>query len=199
MGSILGTRVKRLEDPQLITAGGTYVEDIDLPGASWLTYVRSPQAHARIGDIDTADAAAAPGVLAVFTAGDLADLGLAPNLSSAFPEAMRRPFLAIDTVRYVGEAVVAVIAETRAAGADAVDLVLVDYDPLPPVVGPEAAATDEVLLFPEHGTNEVMRFASPRTADFGDCEVVVAERIVNQRLTAAPLEVRSGAAYWTDD
>ncbi len=199
MGSILGTRVKRLEDPRLITSGGTYVEDIELPGAAWLTYVRSPQAHARVGDIDTTEAAAAPGVLAVFTAADLADLGLAPNLSPAYPDAMRRPFLAIDTVRYVGEAVVAVVAETRAAGADAADLVLVDYDPLPPVVGPESAATDEVLLFPEPGTNEVMRFASPRAADFGDCEVVVAERIVNQRLTAAPLEVRSGAAYWTDD
>jgi carbon-monoxide dehydrogenase large subunit len=199
MGSILGTRVQRVEDPHLITAGGTYVEDIELPGSGWLTYVRSPQAHARIVGIDAADAAAAPGVLAVFTAADLAELGLAPNLSSAFPEAMRRPFLAIDTVRYVGEAVVAVVAETRAAGADAVDLVLVDYDPLPPVVGPEAAVTDEVILFPEHGTNEVMRFTSPRAADFADCEVVVAERIVNQRLTAAPLEVRSGAAYWSDD
>ena len=139
MGSILGNRVVRVEDPRLLTVGGTYVEDIELADAAWVVYVRSPYAHARIIDIDTSDAASAPGVVAVFTSADLSPLGLVPHPSPAFPAAMRRPFLAIDTVRYVGEPVVAVVADDRMAAADAADLVLVDYEPLPAVVDPEAA------------------------------------------------------------
>ena len=199
MGSILGTRVERLEDPRLLTAGGTYVEDLDLPGAAWLTYVRSPHAHATIEAIDTSAAETAPGVLGIFTADDLAELGPVPHTNPAYPEAMCRTIVAVGTVRYVGQPVVAIIAEDRAVGADAADLVVVDYEPLPCVVDAEAAATDEVVLFPEHGSNVVMRFASPSVADFSGCEVVVAERIANQRLTAAPIEGRSGAAMWTDD
>ena len=200
MGSILGNRVVRVEDPRMLTVGGTYVEDVALPGAAWLTYVRSPVAHARIATIDIGGAADVPGVLAVLTGRDVGDeLGLAPNVVPSFPEAMRRPFVAIDVVRYVGQPVVAVVAEDRAIGADAADLVVVDYDPMPAVVDPEAAAADEIVLFPDAGTNVVQRFASKTTADFDGCEVVVAERIVNQRMTAAPLETRSGAAYWTDD
>jgi aerobic carbon-monoxide dehydrogenase large subunit len=199
MGSILGNRVKRVEDPRLLTAGGTYVEDIPLPDAAWLTYVRSPHAHARIVGIDATEAETAAGVLAIFTGDDLGELGLAPHVNPTFPAPMRRPFVAIGTVRYVGQPVVAVIAEDRTRAADAADLVLVDYDPLPVVVDPETALHDDVLLFPDHGTNVVMRFASPAAADFSACEVVVEERIVNQRLTAAPIETRSGAAYWTDD
>ena len=130
---------------------------------------------------------------------DLADLGLVPHTNPAYPDAMRRPFVADGAVRYVGQPVVAVIAEDRGRGADAADQVIVDYEPLACVVDPEAALTDDVLLFPEHGTNVVMRFASLEQADFSDCEVVVAERIVNQRLTAAPIEGRSGAAHWTPD
>ncbi|MDF2731856.1 MAG: carbon monoxide dehydrogenase large subunit, partial [Desertimonas sp.] len=199
MGSILGTRVERLEDPRLLTAGGTYVEDLDLPGAAWLTYVRSPHAHATIEAIDTSAAETAPGVLGIFTADDLAELGPVPHTNPAYPEAMCRTIVAVGTVRYVGQPVVAIIAEDRAVGADAADLVVVDYEPLPCVVDAEAAARDEVVLFPEHGSNVVMRFASPSVADFSACEVVVAERIANQRLTAAPIEGRSGAAMWTDD
>ena len=199
MGSILGNRVVRVEDPRLLTSGGVYVEDIVLPDAAWLTYVRSPFAHAHVTAIDASAAEALPGVLAVVTGADLGELGLAPHVVPTFPEPMRRPFVAIDTVRYVGQPVVAVIAEDRAIGADAADLVLVDYEPLPAVVGPEAAAGDDVLLFPDAGTNVVQRFASKQSADFAGCEVVVAERIVNQRMTAAPIETRSGAAYWTDE
>ena len=131
-------------------------------------------------------------MLAIFTGEDLGELGLAPHTNPTFPEAMRRPFVAIGTVRYVGQPVVAVIAEERAQAADAAELVLVDYDPLPVVVDPEAALRDDVVLFPDHGTNVVMRFASPTQADFSACDVVVEERIVNQRLTAAPIETRSG-------
>jgi aerobic carbon-monoxide dehydrogenase large subunit len=199
MGSILGNRVTRVEDPRMLTAGGTYVEDIALPGAAWLSYVRSPEAHARLTGIDRSEARTVPGVLAIFAADDVSELGLVPHNNPTFPPVMRRPFLAVGTVRYVGQPVVAVIAEDRVQAADAAELVVVDYDPLPVVVDPEASLRDEVVLFPEHGTNVVMRFASPSQADFSGCEIVVEERIVNQRLTAAPIEGRSGAAYWTDD
>jgi aerobic carbon-monoxide dehydrogenase large subunit len=202
MGSILGNRVRRVEDPRMLTAGGTYVEDLPLPGAAWLAYVRSPEAHARVTAIDTSDAKASPGVLAIFTADDLRELGddgLVPHTNPTYPAVMRRTFVADGTVRFVGQPVVAVVAETRVQAADAAELVLVDYESLPVVVDPEAALRDDTLLFPEHGTNVVMRFQSEKQADFSDCAVVVEERIVNQRLTAAPIEPRSGAAYWTDD
>jgi carbon-monoxide dehydrogenase large subunit len=199
LGSILGHRVARLEDPRFLTVGGTYVEDVVLPDAAWLTYVRSSVAHARITGIDVSWAKTAPGVLAVLTGDDLAEMGLAPHSTSRLPEGMRRPFVARSVVRFVGEAVVAIIAEDRACGSDAADLVVVDYEPLPVVVDPEAALRDERLLFPDVGTNVVQRFASGSEADFRGCEVVVEERIVNQRLTAAPIEGRSAAAYWTDD
>ena len=148
MVSILGNRVRRIEDPRLLTVGGTYVEDVALEGAAWLTYVRSPHAHARITGIDVTAASASPGVLAVFTADDLAELGLAPHTNPQFPAGMRRPYLAADTVRYVGQPIVAIVAEDRACGSDAADLVIVDVEPLPAVVDPEAAVHDDVLLVP---------------------------------------------------
>jgi carbon-monoxide dehydrogenase large subunit len=201
VASILGNRVQRVEDPRFLTVGATYVEDLDVPAATWLTYVRSPIAHARITGVDLAGAKAAPGVVAVFTGEDLADLGdgRAPTVNPGFPDGMRRPFVARDVVRFVGEAVVAVVAEDRAQGADAAERVVVDYEPLEAVVDPEVALRDEVLLFPDVGTNVVMRFTSGSRADFAACDVVVEERIVNQRLTAVPLEPRSAAAWWTDD
>jgi carbon-monoxide dehydrogenase large subunit len=199
VGSILGNRVTRVEDPRLLTEGGRYVADIPLPGAAWLTYVRSPVAHAAITGIDLSEAKGVAGVVAIFTGDDLAELGLAPHVNPAFPAEMRRPFVASGVVRYVGQPVVAVIADDAASGADAADLVVVDYEPRPVVADPEAAARDVLFVYPEVGTNVVQRFATKTVADFSACEVVVTERIVNQRMTAAPIETRSGAAFWTDD
>src|SRR5262245_28163742 len=98
---------------------------------------------------------------------------------------MNRPFLAVDRVRFVGEPVVAVVAETEAAAIDAAERVLVEYEPLQVITDVEQSATDEVLIFPEAGTNTVLKLATPAQADFGECEVVVTERIVNQRLSGA--------------
>lgn len=199
MASILGNRVLRVEDPRFLSTGGRYVEDVSQPGDAWLTYVRSPFAHARITAIDTSAAVTIDGVIAVFTGAQVEDaLGLAPH-THPLPESMKRPFVASDVVRYVGQPVVAIISETRAVGEDAVDAVLVDYEPLAVVASPEAALTDEVLLFPDAGTNVVTRYASAGTADFSGCEVIVEEAIDNQRMTAAPIEPRSGYAYWTGD
>ncbi|MHA6796802.1 xanthine dehydrogenase family protein molybdopterin-binding subunit [Pseudonocardia bannensis] len=201
--SIMGTRVVRVEDPVFLTRGATYTDDLTderLTGALHLTLVRSPLAHARITAIDVEGAREAPGVVAVITG---ADLDLPPAL--LFPaanKAMVRPWLATDVVRFVGEPVAAVLTEERYQGPDAADLVAVDYDPLPAVIDLKAAASDEVLLFPEAGTNTALGFGVEDAFDetlFDGCDVVVTREIVNQRLAAAPLETRAAAAVWGDD
>ncbi|MDP9434466.1 MAG: xanthine dehydrogenase family protein molybdopterin-binding subunit [Actinomycetota bacterium] len=201
--SILGTRVLRVEDPLLLTTGGTYVDDLQHPlldGALHLTFVRSPVAHARITSLDVEAARAAPGVIAVLTAADLG-LPTLPVLLPLYNPAMGIPLLASDVVRFVGEAVAVVLTEQAYQGEDAAELVEVGYDPLPAVVDLQDAARDEVLLFPDAGTNTVCTFGVPHFSDdlFDDCEVVVSERIVNQRVAAAPLEVRAAAAAPDDD
>ncbi|CAM00490.1 carbon-monoxide dehydrogenase large subunit [Saccharopolyspora erythraea NRRL 2338] len=203
--SILGTRVERREDPRLLTSGGVYVDDLREPaleGAAHVTFVRSPMAHARIEAIDVADAAAMPGVLGVFTGADLDVDPVAPGPGlggQPLPSAMARPHLARDVVRYVGEPVAAVVTETRAQGVDAAELVSVDYEPLDAVVDVDDALRDEVLLFPEAGTNTAARSGERDESLFDGCEVVVTRRIENQRLAAAPLETRAAACAWGDD
>ncbi|MGQ0574088.1 MAG: xanthine dehydrogenase family protein molybdopterin-binding subunit [Pseudonocardia sp.] len=204
--SIMGTRVRRIEDPLFLSRGAVYTEDLTDPrldGAAHLTLVRSPVAHARVTGVDVTAARAAPGVVDVVTA---ADLDLAP--AKLFPlrrrpaDQMPRPFLAVDRVRFVGEPVVAVLTEEAYQGQDAADLVEIDYDPLPAVVDLAAAASDEVLLFPEAGTNTANGFALDEEFDphlFDGCDVVVTRELVNQRLAAAPLESRAGAAVWEGD
>ncbi|MGD9751280.1 MAG: xanthine dehydrogenase family protein molybdopterin-binding subunit [Acidimicrobiia bacterium] len=198
--SILGNPVLRREDPRLITEGGTFVEDVPLENPAWVTYVRSTMAHARITAIDVSEARQAPGVLGVFTRADLGTaLDHLPHILPVYTEATVRPLLASEVVRNVGEPIVAVVAEDRYAAADAAELVVVDYEPLPVVIDPEDAARDEVLLFPAHGTNTVATMGSKTEADFADAEVVVELRIENTRMSAAPLEPRSGAARWDGD
>ncbi|TCK20094.1 xanthine dehydrogenase family protein molybdopterin-binding subunit [Pseudonocardia endophytica] len=201
--SILGTRVVRTEDPVFLTRGATYTDDLTderLTGALHLTFVRSPLAHATITSIDTSAALESPGVVAVVTA---ADLGLAPAL--LFPganRAMTRPFLAADTVRFVGEPVAAVLTEEAYQGEDAAELVDVEYEPLDVVVDPLEAASDTTLLFPDAGTNTAAAYGYDEEADphfFDGCEVVVTRDLVNQRLAAAPLESRAASAFWEGD
>ncbi|SHK27787.1 carbon-monoxide dehydrogenase large subunit [Pseudonocardia thermophila] len=189
-GSILGTSVRRVEDRDLLTGASTFVGNLQLPDVAHLVFVRSPFAHAVITGIDTSAAAAAPGVLGVFTAADLnlpAHHGL-----MVVNESMPRPPLATDRVRFVGEAVAVVAAETLAAAVDAAELVEVDYDPLDAVVDPEAAlAPDAPLQFPEHGSNVV---AGERASDdvaeavLAGADVVVRARMVNQRVAVVPME-----------
>ncbi|MEY2475331.1 MAG: aerobic carbon-monoxide dehydrogenase large subunit [Actinomycetota bacterium] len=197
--SILGNRVLRKEDPKFLTSGGTYVDDLPLEGAAYVSFVRSTAAHARIASIDLEEARQAPGVVGVFAA---ADLGLDPIAPEAIilNQAMGQPPLAQDVVRFVGEPVVAVVAETRAQGVDAAELVFVDYEPLPAVVDPEDALTDATVLHDAAGTNLVLDLAFGRTDDlFDGCDVVIRQRIRNQRVAPCPLEVRAGAAQWGGD
>jgi carbon-monoxide dehydrogenase large subunit len=199
LGSILGNRVTRVEDPRFLTGGGRYVDSIHFPNEAWCAYVRSPYAHATIESIDVSDAAAAPGVLGVFTAVDLAALNPTPPTRPNLPPEMTRPFLAADRVRFVGEPVAAVVAETHAQAMDAAELVLVDYEPLPVLTDLARSVAGDLLMFPDAGTNTVLQLATPTQATFEGCDVVVSERIVNQRLSGAPMEPRVGVAYWTAD
>jgi carbon-monoxide dehydrogenase large subunit len=197
--SILGNRVLRREDNAFLTTGGDYVDGLKIEDAAHVVYVRSLMAHATITRVDVSEARSAPGVVAVFTAEDIAEVGLAPNALPTSPDEMKPTFLASDTVRHVGQPIVAVVAETLAEATDATELVYVDYEPLPVVLDLEESVKGETLLFPEFGSNIVNTMSSERTADFSECEVVVEERIMNQRLTAGPIEPRAGAALWTDD
>jgi carbon-monoxide dehydrogenase large subunit len=194
--SIMGTRVLRTEDPQLLTNGGVYTDDLRVPeltGAAHVTMVRSPLAHALITGIDASAAADMPGVVAVLTADDL------PAAEGGDPAA--EPLLARDRVRYVGEPVALVLTEDRYQGEDAAELVSVDYDPLPAVPSLEEALTGETLLFPGTDSNILGTGGEGECGDavFEACEVVVERTVVNQRLAPVPLEVRALAAAWTGD
>jgi carbon-monoxide dehydrogenase large subunit len=192
--SILGNRVLRREDPKFLTDGGTYVADLDLPDSVDATFVRSSAPHARLVSVDTTTARALPGVIGVYTAEDLGPLRL-PAIMGMTPEPMSEPILASGTVRYVGEPIAVVVAGTSEAATDAAEQVVVDYDQLPAVVDPVVARRDEILLYPELGTNTsfLMDFGGEEGL-FDDCEVVVEHTIANQRVAPCPMEVRSAAA-----
>jgi len=202
--SILGTRVLRTEDPRFLTTGGVYTEDVTddrLAGAYHAFFVRSPLAHARINSVDVSAALDAPGVVAAFTGADLADLPEIPPAAAGLMKVeMTQRLLATDKVRFVGEPVAVVLTEHPYQGEDAVELVEVDYDPLPAVLG--FNPDDSSLLFEAAGTNVAGNWgdASQLKPDlFDGCEVVVSHTIVNQRLAPAPMETRAGAAAWGED
>src|ERR687891_1245964 len=198
---LVGTPVARREDHRLLTGGARFIANLDLPGALCVTYVISPVAHAVIRSIDTDAARSVRGVVDVVTAADL-DLGPQPQLSPAYPPAMARRLRADGRVRFVGEAVAAIVSETEAAGEDAAELVDVDYEILPAVVGLDAAEGGEVLLFPEAGTNVVTTReggTDTTASELSACEVVMSATLVNQRLAPCPLEGRAGAARWEED
>jgi aerobic carbon-monoxide dehydrogenase large subunit len=195
----MGTRVIRVEDPRLLTAGGTYTDDLRVPeltGAAYVTFVRSPYAHARITGVDVSAARDVPGVVEVLTGQDIDDLPAPPEDN---PTA--EPLLAKDTVRYVGEPVALVVTDGRYQGEDAAELVTVEYEPLPAVIDFDDALRGETLLFPENGTNVLGAAQGDDAGEdaFAGCEVVVAGTIVNQRVAPVPLETRAAAVAWADD
>ncbi|MGH9001452.1 MAG: xanthine dehydrogenase family protein molybdopterin-binding subunit, partial [Acidimicrobiia bacterium] len=187
-GSLLGNIVPRAEDPDLLVGRSCYVDDLVLPGVLHLVFVRSTVAHARLVSVDVSGAAAMPGVAAAFTA---ADLDLKPVQGFGVVNAdCARPPLATDRVRFVGEAVAVVAAESRAAAIDAAEAVVVDYEPLAAAVTPEeAVAPDAPLQFPDLGTNVAGGTRDPDAGDpYGGADVVVRARIENQRVAVLPLE-----------
>ena len=202
--SILGTRVRRVEDPRFLTSGGVYTADLReerLAGAVHVYFVRSTVAHARLRSVDVSGALSAPGVVAAFTGDDL-DLAPIDPPMPGMNELMTQPPLAREVVRFVGEPVAVVVTERPYEGADAAELVDVDYDALPAVVDMADAADDQTLLFPAAGTNVTWTYGDPDDlkADlFDGCEVVVSQTIENQRVAPAPMETRAAAAVWEGD
>ena len=193
--SILGAAVKRVEDPRFITGRGDYITNMPIEGALWMVPVRSPVAHGLLLGVDADLAASAHDVVAVYTAADL-DLGHMPTDAPGQPESTRRPVIASDRVRYVGDIVAVVVARSERAAVDAAGLVWPDIDPLPTVASPEAALAEGApLLFPEHGSNRVLGGGiEPESDPLAGAEVVIRQRIVHQRLAAVPLEPNAAAA-----
>ncbi len=185
--SLLGTQVRRVEDQELLLGHGTFVDNHRIDGVLHAVFVRSPVAHARITGIDTTEAASAPGVHGVFVA---ADLGDGPLPSFADIDECPRGALAAEKVRFVGDPVALVVAETRTQAVDAAELVDVDYDVLPAVSDVEAAVADGApLQFEDLGTNvAVRRHDKDRSDPFAEADHVVRVRMVNQRVTVAPIE-----------
>lgn len=208
IAAMLGTSIKRREDPRLITGQATYVDDIKLHGLLHMAVLRSPYGHARINSINTQPALEHPGVVAVYTAADLK--GKVGNIAVAVPigkivdgMGVRGP-LAEGKVRFYGDPVAVVIADDSYTARDALDLIEVDYEPLPAVVDVEKAMqSDAPLLYEEFGTN-IAHSIHPPSDDIdkifeqtkADGGVVIKERLVNQRLAPVSMETRGVVAEY---
>ena len=199
----VGARVQRVEDARLLTGHGTYVDDVSLPGMLHAAFVRSPFARAAIRGIDTADALAVPGVHFVFTAADL-NPGMKEqwhtSIGARSPETPRPP-LADTEVRFVGDPVALVIAESRYIAEDAADLVDVDYEPRPAVVDYTTAEHADALVHEDHGSNVVAELnglpASALEDAFGASAHVVRESIYQQAYAPVPMEGRGLVVDWS--
>ena len=207
---LVGQRVKRREDPRLIQGRGTYVDDVKLAGLQHLAFKRSDVPHGRILAVDTRAAEALDGVEAVFTGAQIAELvGPLPSLLP-FPAPERRA-VATDVVRFVGEPVAVVVARDRYVARDAADAITVDYEPLPVAVDPEQAMTGQPVVlhadFPDNLMLGPLPSGTGVRADgevddtaidqaFADAEVVISQRMVNQRLAPTPIEPRGVVAHY---
>ncbi len=203
--TVIGQRLLRREDPALLTGEAKYTNDLAIPGALHLAVLRSPYAHARIKSIDVSDAAAMPGVVAVYTGKDLHPLWAAP-MPCAWPVTtdMKNPAhfpLALDKACYVGDGVAAVLASSDAAARDALDAIDVVYDPLPAVTDLEQALSDKTIIHDSLGTNKSytwpLKVESKEGAvdeAFKNAAFTVKERYVQQRLLPMAMEPRAVAA-----
>jgi aerobic carbon-monoxide dehydrogenase large subunit len=202
-GRAIGRPMRRVEDPRLITGRGLYVDDVVLPGMLHAAIVRSTEAHARIVSVDTGDARANESVRAVVTADDLDFARPLPMLwrpeGVEIHEAENWP-LARGAVKFVGQPVAAVVATDRYAVVDAAEAVVVEYDPLPAVVDPEAALEDgSPLVHEQFGTNRTHQWSlggGDVAAALADADVVVERRVPNHRTAGAAIEPRGVVADW---
>src|SRR5262245_33570838 len=206
MGSrIFGSAIKRREDPRLLTGQAKYTDDFSLPGMAYLAVVRSPYAHAKIKAIRTKKAAAMDGVLGVYTGQDMKDAGFGPIpcawvVPGSDAKTPAYPPVAIDTVRYAGNAVAIVVATDRYIARDAADAVEVDYAPLPAVTDAEKATRKGApQLHADVPNNQAFHWkvaGGDVDAAFKSADVVVKERIINQRLIPNAIECRSALAQY---
>jgi carbon-monoxide dehydrogenase large subunit len=197
---LVGSRIKRREDPRMIMGRGTYVDDVQLPRMTYAAILRSPYAHARILSINVDKAKALPGVVAVLTGADLQGQNVPCGWTLPDMKVAPHPALAVGKVRYTGDAVAVVVAEERYLARDALDLIEVDYEPLPVVVDAEKAIQagapqlhDEV----PNNTTFVWKIAGGDIDQaFREAEVVVKQRMVNQRLIPNAIEPRGMVAQY---
>lgn len=199
--TLVGKRIRRREDPRLITGTATYVEDIQMPGMCYAAIVRSPHAAAAIRSINVQDAEAAPGVIAVYTGKDIQGVGPVP-CGASLP-GLRVPhhqILAKDRVYFVGHPVAVVVARDRYLARDAAELVDVDYDVLRAVADPEKALAEGApAVHPEWPDNIAFTFdqeGGEVDKAFVDADVIVKQRITSQRLIPMALETRGVVAEW---
>src|SRR5215510_3566464 len=208
---LVGQRVKRREDPRLIQGRGTYVDDIALVGMQHLAFKRSDVAHAKIRSIDTSAAQAMDGVEAVFTGPQIAEFLAPMPIGTPFPSPEHRA-VATDVVRFAGEPVAVVVAADRYLARDAADAIVVTYDPLPAVVDPELAMTGKPTVIHEKFANNLAVPLVPSGTGvppdgssrddtavdraFEQAEVIITQRMVNQRLVPNAMEPRGVVAHF---
>ena len=199
----------RLEDHDLLLGKGTFLDNQSFPGMAYGVAVRSPHAHAEIRSVDTAAAKAMPGVLAVYAPADVADLGDIPTL--AFPAMIEgtehrhhgQPVLARDRVRYAGQCVAFVVAETLVQARDAAEAVMVDYDPLPAVTDPKQATRKGApQLWDDAPENRSFEFElgdkAATDAGFAEAERVISLDVINNRVILSAMETRGALGRYED-
>ncbi len=206
--SFRGQSLPRLEDARFLTGRGQYIEDIEVAGQSWMQVVRSPHAHAAIARIDATAARNVPGVLGVFTAADLVELGPLPctvPVASVAPMIVPPRFtLASDRARHVGDPVAFVVAESHSAARDAVELVVVDWQPLPSVIdGPAALRSGAPQLWQQAPGNLSYQFQKGDREGvrkpIASAAHVVELELINNRIVISALEPRGAIARHDGD
>ena len=202
-----GERIKRNEDPRLLTGRALFVDDVNLPGMAHIAFVRSPYAHARIKSIDVSTAKDLPGVFAIYTAADLGtywrtgilNVGVPPIKDAVFNERLH-PILAKDKVRHVGEPVACVVAESRYIAEDAVNRIAVDYESLPVHIDPRKALDKDATLVHEDLKDNVAAHVVQQKGNYENAKaqaaLVIAREFFYDRGTAAAMENRGIVADW---
>jgi carbon-monoxide dehydrogenase large subunit len=204
MPTLFGSAIKRREDPRLITGAATYVDDVKLPGLTYAAILRSPYAHARISAINVSEARKAAGVIAVYTGADIKDrvvpVPCAWNVPNCDLKVPAHPLLAFEKVRHVGDGVAMVVADSRAAARDAIDLIDVDYETLDGGVDPEKMAQSGAPQLHDSVPGNIAFTWVVAGGDaeraFQSAEVTVQQRIVQQRLLPTAMEPRAAAASY---
>jgi carbon-monoxide dehydrogenase large subunit len=206
---LVGQRVKRREDPRLIQGGATYVDDVKIAGMQYVQFKRSDIAHGRIRSIDVSAAREMEGVEAVFTGKDIAAMLKPLPIGTPFTSPPHYA-VAIDAVRYGGEAVAVVVASDRYVARDAADAIVVDYEPLPAVIDPELAMEGKpAVIYPDFPNNLSVPLIPSGTGvhgntvddsaidkAFAEADVVVRQRMHNHRLAPSAMEPRGVVAHW---
>ena len=207
---LVGQRVKRREDPRLIQGRASYVDDVKIPGMQHLAFTRCDVAHGRIRSIDTRAAQAMEGVEAVFTGAQIAEFVGPMAIATPFPAPVHRA-VAVDTVRFAGEPVAVVVAADRYVARDAADAIVVEYDVLPAVVDPERAMTGQpAVIHPDFQNNLAVALVPNGTGvspdgkvddaaierAFAAADLVISQRMVNQRLVPNAIEPRGVVAHY---